>query len=212
MEEFSADAQKGKIGYLLTLVVIAAGSAAVLAPAWLPGKQLLPSEGSLAEILQMLLLAVSAALFFGASYHVGRMKPIYFGFGLGGVAAVLGELGQDVNELIAPLSTDLLLVPVFLWIAWCFVRHPKEFSRFWGLASKRPATGFLVAAVIITYVFAEIFASKAFWKASLGEQFDARIPRIVESYLELLATYFIFVAAVGFTLPVTKRAKLKKAK
>lgn len=211
MSGLPTEAKKGKIGFLFVLILIAGGSAAILAPAWLPNEvKSLPSEGSSVEILQILFLAISSALFFGASYHVGRLKPIYFGFGLGGLAATVGEIGNDIDDLIAPLSTETLLIPVFIWIGWSFLRKPKEFSRFWGYASKAPASGFLVAAIIIAYVFGEIFGSKAFWQASLGEQFDSRVPKIVEAYLGLLATYFTLVAAIGFCLPVTKKGRVRK--
>ena len=65
--------------------------------------------------------------------------------------------------------------------------------------------GFVLAAVIIVYAFSRVFGSKAFWDATLDGGHHPDTPRICQAYLELLACYFVLLAAIGFCLPLTRR-------
>lgn len=161
-------------------------------------------EDGAVEMLQLILLVLSAALFFAASPHAGRLKPIFFALGLGAVTAAIGEYAGQLEKMLH-INSDWLVFPLFFWIAWKFLMNLKAFTRFWGYASRKPAAGFMLAGVIIAYVFGEVFGSDRFWEASLGPGYDRKLPEVVESYLELLACYFIFVASLGFCLPVAKR-------
>ena len=115
--------------------------------------------------------------------------------------------GGPLESLLDPVQSEWIVWPIFLVIAFKLLKHPKAFSLFWGYASSKPAAGFLLAGIIIAYVFADVFGSTQFWQASLGAGFHPETPDIVESYLQLLACYFIFISSIGFCIPVTKRQK-----
>lgn len=208
VSDIPRDAHRGRIGFLLTLVAIAVGSILILFPAWLPNNEFNAiGEDGMVEMLQLILLIISAALFFSAAPHAGRLKPIFFALGLGGIAGAIGEYASPL-EAVVGFPSEWIVWPLLLVIGFIFLLNGKPFVRFWGYASRRPAAGFLLAGVIIAYVFGNVFGSSEFWEASLGPGYNTKVPEIVEAYLELLACYFIFVSSLGFCIPVTKREKI----
>ncbi len=211
VSEFPKDAQRVKLGFFLMLLLISLGSLLILFPAWLPDSSFnAVGEDGTVEFLQVVFLVLSGALFFATSSHTGHLRPIFIGMGLGALAAAIGEYRSTLKDLIAPVGLEWIQIPLFVVIGLLFLRNSKAFFRFWGFASNQPTTGFLLAALILAYVFGEVFGSSAFWVKSLGEGYDRQIPLIVNSYLELLACYFIFVSTLGFCLPITKRGVSKK--
>jgi hypothetical protein len=97
------------------------------------------------------------------------------------------------------------VVALIIWVVLTLARRRREFLHFVGFASRHPASGFVTAALIIVYAFSRVFGSKAFWRATLDGQHHPDTPRICQAYLELLACYFILLAAIGFCLPLTRR-------
>ncbi len=193
------------------LVLVALGSVLILFPAFLPKSSFnAVGEDGAVELLQLAFLIISAAIYFATAGHAGRLKPIFIALGLGAICAAIGEYEKPLEAIIDPIETEWIQLPILVIIGYLFIRHAKPLARFMGFASRRPTSGFLAAAVILAYVFGEAFGSKNFWEESLGTGYDERIPVIVKSYLELLACYFIFVATVGFCLPITKRTAPKE--
>ncbi len=206
MSEYPVGAKRGRLGFFLILILIALGSILILSPAKLPNTgYAVVSEDGVVEMLQLFLLILSAALYFAASSHAGRLAPMFKVFGYGAVAAAIGEYAGPLESLLDPVQSEWLVWPLFLIIIFKLLKYPKAFTLFWGYASSKPAAGFLLAGIIIAYVFAGVFGSNQFWEASLGGSFHPKTPDIVESYLELLACYFIFISSIGFCIPVTKR-------
>lgn len=187
---------------------MALGSVLVLFPAWLPEATTssLDLENSAVEILQLTLLILSLAICLAASSHAGRFRPIYQALALGCLAATLGEAPWLQDFL--PFEKDLLLIPIFGLMGLLFIKNSRETLRFIGLSARHPASGFLAAALIIIYVFADFFGSKLFWSRSLNGEVPEGLPKICAAYLELLACYFIFVGAIGFTSPLRRGREL----
>ena len=211
MNDTPPDARQ-KLGFFLVLILIAGGSLLILFPAWLPSsKYKALGEDGAVEMLQLFLLILSAALHFAAMPHAGKLSPIFSALGFGAIAAAIGEYADTIEGLIKFIKVEWIVWPLFGIIAWKIFGNLKAFSQFWGYASKKPAAGFLLAGIIIAYVFGEVFGSKEFWQASLGTTVHREIPQVVESYLELLACYFIFISSLGFCLPITNRRALNES-
>ncbi len=191
-------------GTVVNTALVGLGSVLVLFPAWLPraSPSGLDLENSAVEILQLALLLVSLAILLAASSHAGKLRPIYQALSLGCLAAAIGE-APWIGDFI-PFKEDLLLIPVLGGMTWLFVKNSRETLRFVALSARHPASGFIAAAVIIIYVFADSFGSTRFWEASLEGEVPPGLPQICSAYLELLACYFIFVGVIGFTLPLRK--------
>ena len=191
-------------GTLFSSTLVGLGSILVLFPAWLPRASTsgVDLEDSAVEILQLVLLIFSMAILLAASAHAGRFRPIYQALALGCLAAALGEASW-LDDLL-PFNPDWLLIPNLGAIIMLFIKNPRETLRFVGLSARHPASGFIAAAIIIAYVFAQFFGSHTFWEASLEGEVPSGLPQICASYLELLACYFIFVGVVGFTLPLRR--------
>jgi hypothetical protein len=194
----------GWLGALIASALVVLGSILVLFPAWLPSASTsgVDLEDSAVELLQLALLALSMCILLAASSHAGRFKPIYQALAIGCLAAFLGE-APWVGDFL-PFEEDLLLIPLLGSIAYLFLKNPRETLRFVGLSARHPASGFIAAALIIIYVFADFFGSRRFWEASLEGDVPEGLPKICSAYLELLACYFIFVGVIGFTLPLRR--------
>ena len=192
------------LGTLASTALVGLCSVLILFPAWLPRASAsgLDLENSAVEILQLALLLISMAILLAASAHAGRFRPIYQALSLGCLAATIGEVPWLEDFL--PFDKDWLLVPTLGSMALLFLKNPRETLRFVGLSARHPASGFIAAAVIIIYVFANFFGSDTFWEASLEGNVPHGLPQICSAYLELLSCYFIFVGVVGFTLPLRR--------
>ncbi len=188
-------------------VLIGLGAVLLLFPAWLPNKPRLPVEDSAVEILQSALLGFSAALFFATVPHAGSFGPIYRAWGIACLGVLVAEIGRAIDHLIDPLRHEYIMVALLAIILITLARHRKVFLRFVGLASRHPASGFMAAAVILVYAFARVFSSEAFWSATLDGQHHPDTPKVCAAYLELLACYFVLLGAIGFCIPLTRRAQ-----
>jgi hypothetical protein len=185
--------------------LISLGSVLILFPAWLPSNPGMPIEDGAVELLQLALLSLSAAFLLAASAHVGRFQPIYLGLSSATMAAAVGEFSHALGALFPDALTKWVFAPFAILAVWFFATNRREALRFTSMASRHPSSGFIAAALILIYVFSDIFGSNAFWRAALETSFDPNIPRICRGYLELLACYFIFVGVVGFCLPLKRR-------
>jgi len=181
------------------------GAILILFPAWLPDKPSLPTEDSAVEILQSALLAFASALLFATAPHAGPYRAVYRSLGLLTVAILIAEIGEAIDNIIEPLRHEVFVVALLIVIGLTLLHRRKEFLHFVGFASRHPASGFVVAAVILVYAFSRVFGSNAFWNATLDGQHHPDTPRVCRAYLELLACYFVFLGAIGYCLPITRR-------
>ena len=191
---------------LLHAALISLGSVLVLFPAWLPRGETVALENGAVELLQLALLAASAAFLMAASSHAGRFQPTYKGMSFATMAAAVAEFEDVLHHFIPSGWSKLAFVPFALVSIYYFVRYKRETLRSAGLASRHPASGFIGAALIIIYVFSRFFGSRRFWRATLEDDFPRDLPDICSGYLELLACYFILVGIVGFCLPLSRRS------
>jgi len=174
-------------------------------PAWLPNKPTMPVEDSIVEFLQLALLFGSAAFFFAAAPHAKKMKPVFRIFGFIAILVTLSEHDLLINHVINPIEWIWFLVVAGILIVARLFKHQKAFRSFIALATRTPASGFLGAALILVYLFSNIFGSNEFWLQALGQTPPDKLASTLREYLELLACYFVFVATAGFCLPLTKR-------
>ena len=192
------------VGTIVSTALVGLGSILVLFPAWLPRASTsgVDIEDSAVELLQIALLLLSMAILLAAAAHAGRFRPIYQALAIGCLAAAIGE-SPWLDDFL-PFSQEWFLLPTLGSIFFLFVKNPRETLRFVGLSARQPASGFIAAAIIISYVFAEFFGSRHFWEASLEGEVPPGLPKICSAYLELLACYFILVGVIGFTLPLRR--------
>jgi len=194
--------------WLRTILIAAAiglGAVLILFPAWLPDETNAPIEDRAVEVMQSALLAFASALLFATAPHAGPFRAVYRSLALLSVTLLIAEIEGAINDVIAPLRHEYLIVPLLIWTGLTLSRRRRATLHFIGFASRHPASGFVLAAIIIVYAFAPAFGSRAFWKTSLGTNYDPEIPSICRAYLELLACYFVLLAAIGFCLPLIRR-------
>jgi hypothetical protein len=204
----SPNARRGS-SWLRTVVrgaLICAGSIAILLPAWLPNRPSAPLERGTVELLQALLLAAAAAVFFGATAHAGANRPVCRILALALAAAVVGELEDFVSLIMGRPFPENWVVGVILLVALLTgIRHRRVVVRFVGTVGTHAGSGLIAAALLILYVFDRVIGGPRFWQAALGKAYAPEIPMICKSYLELLACYFLFIGAIGLALTLARR-------
>jgi len=186
--------------------LICAGTIAILLPAWLPNRPEAPLSRGTVEFLQALLLALAAAVMFGATAHAGRNRPVCRILALGLVAAVVGELEDFASLLMRRPFPQNWVVGVILSVALVTaVRHRRVVMQFVGTVGTHAGSGFVAAALLILYVFDRVIGGPRFWQAALGKAYAPEIPMICKCYLELLACYFLFIGTIGLALTLARR-------
>jgi hypothetical protein len=191
---------------LVRVALICAGSVAILLPAWLPNRPSVPIERGTVELLQAVLLAAGCAVFFGATAHAGRNRPVCRILALGMAAAVVGELEDFVSGVLGARFPENWVVGGILLVALITgLRHKKVVVAFVGTVGRHAGAGMIAAALLIIYVFDRVIGGRAFWLAALGPGFAPEIPLICKSYLELLACYLIFIGSIGLALTLARR-------
>jgi hypothetical protein len=191
---------------LLRILLISAGSVAILLPAWLPNKPTAPLERGTVELLQAFLLAVSAIMMFGASSHAGIYRPVCRVLGLGFMAAFAGEIEDFVSGVLHVPFPEAWIAGAFALAAIITAfRHRRVTVHFVATLGQHAGAGLIAAALLIIYVFNRVIGSTVFWKASLTDKYSSEIPRICKGYLELLACYLIFIGALGLSLTLARR-------
>ncbi len=191
---------------VVRILLICAGSVAILLPAWLPNRPEVPIERGTVELLQAALLAAAAVVMFGASSHSGPYRPVCRVMGLGFVAAFVGEIEDFVSGILGWKFPEAWVVGFILLIALITVlRHRKVMLHFLSTLGNHAGSGLIASALLIIYIFNKVIGSPKFWKAALGAAFSPTIPRICRSYLELLACYLIFIGALGLSITLARR-------
>lgn len=188
------------------LVLICAGSVAILLPAWLPNGRDVPIERGTVEFLQAALLAAATAVMLGALAHTGKYRPVCRVLALGLMAAVVGELEDFISGILGWPFPEGVVIGVILLVALITgLRHRKVMAEFFGTLGHHAGSGLIAAALLILYVFNRVVGSSRFWRATLGDGFSPDVPDICKSYLELLACYLIFLGTLGYALTLARR-------
>ncbi len=191
---------------LVRVLLICAGSVAILLPAWLPNRPSVPVERGTVELLQAFLLAGAATVVLGAASHAGVYRAVCRVMGLGLIAAFVGEIEDFVSDILGWNFPEAWVVGVILLLALVTaLRHRRVMVLFIAGLGNHAGSGLIAAALLIIYVFNRVIGGAAFWKVSLGDSFSPEIPRICKSYLELLACYLIFIGALGLSITLARR-------
>jgi hypothetical protein len=195
--------------WLRTLVraaLICIGSVAILLPAWLPNRPSAPMERGTVELLQAALLGAACAVFFGATAHCGRYRPVCRILALCLAAAVVGELEDFASLFMGQPFPENWVIGVLLLVALITgLRHRKVVVEFVGTVGRHAGAGLIGAGLLIIYVFDHVIGGRRFWQAALGPAFAPEIPLICKSYLELLACYLLFIGSIGLALTLARR-------
>ena len=85
---------------LLRVLLICAGSVAILLPAWLPDRPTVPIGRGTVELLQAFFLAAAAAVMLGAAPHAGTYRPVCRVLAMGLIAAFVGEIEDFVSGIL----------------------------------------------------------------------------------------------------------------
>lgn len=205
----SSSLRPGSVSWKKTLLrglLICAGSVTILLPAWLPNRPGAPLQRGTVELLQAGLLAASTVVMIGALAHAGSKRAVCRVMAFGLAAALVGELEDFISGMMNWPFPDAWVIGGLLFAALVTaLRHKGVMLRFFETLGHHAGAGFIGAALLIIYVFNRVIATPQFWKASLGDAFSPEIPRICNSYLELLACYLIFVGSLGLAITIGRR-------
>jgi len=184
---------------LITTVLVVLGSIGILFPAWLPDNPRLPTEESAVEGLQVALLLISAAFWFGAARPAGDHGSFYKIMGTLALAGAFGE-GDTLFEDTTQIPVEYVFGVLAVYALFLFLKSRKHFGSFITELTSHPAAGFIASAFMMIYVLARFLGTKVLWQATLGDKFHRDIPDTVQGYLELLACYLLLVGTLGLCL------------
>jgi hypothetical protein len=187
-------------------LMICGGCIGILLPAWLPNRPSVPIADGTVELLQAFLLLAAAAVMLGAAPHAMAYRPVCRFIALGLVAAFVGEIEDFISEILNRRFPEAWVIGLILLVALVTaVRHRRVMVHFAAMLGQHAGSGLIAAALLILYVFNRVIGGAAFWKAALGDAFSPEVPKICQSYLELLACYFIFIGALGLSFTLARR-------
>lgn len=190
------------------IIMICGGCVAILLPAWLPNPDDVPIERGTVELMQAFLLAGASVVVFGASAHAGAYRSVCRVLGLGLFAAFVGEIEDFISDILQwPFPEEWVIGAILLVALITVLRHRTVMMHFLATLGHHAGSGLIAGALLIIYVFNRVIGSDAFWKASLGDAFSPEVPKICESYLELLACYLIFIGALGLSITLARRSE-----
>lgn len=190
----------------MRILLICAGSVAILLPAWLPNRSSVSIERGTVELLQAMLLAAAAAVMLGASPHAGAYRPVCRILALALLAAFIGEIEDFVSGILGWKFHEVWVIGAILALALInTIRHRRVMLHFLADIGNHAGSGLIAAALLILYVFNRVIGSVTFWQVSLGAAFSPNTPKICKSYLELLACYFLFIGALGLSITMARR-------
>ncbi|MEN8772122.1 MAG: hypothetical protein ABF379_09365 [Akkermansiaceae bacterium] len=184
---------------LVSTALVLAGSFVIFFPAWLPDKPNLPTEEGIVEGLQLVLLLMTSAFWFGAAHPAGKVGPFYQIMGAITLASALGE-SDDLIEKTTHFAVEWFFFPLGLYALFKFKNHKQHLGAFIGEFVSRPAAGFFASAFMLIFVLARFLGTSLLWKASLGENYHPDVPQTVGAYLELLASYLLLIGTIGLCL------------
>lgn len=191
---------------LLRVILVCAGSIAILLPAWLPNRPSVPVERGTVELLQAVLLAAAAAVMLGALPHAGINRPVCRFLALGLLAAFIGEIEDFISEILGLKFPEGWVIGLIVVIAVITaLRHRRTMMNFFATLGNHAGSGFIGSALLIIYVFNRVIGSPKFWQACLGPASSPEVSKICKSYLELLACYLIFIGSLGLSLTLARR-------
>ena len=195
---------------LVKTTLICGGCVAILLPAWIPDRNSAQLSRGTVELLQALLLAAAAAVMLGGSPHAGHNRPVCRVLTIGLLIALVGEIDDFVTDILGRHFPEVWIVAVLLVIAIISIAKPPEdhAALFLHLGKSRGLGVDRLGAADSLRVQPrdrqlEVLAGDA------GQRPSRRKSRgSVESYLELLACYLIFIGALGLSITLARRKEL----
>ena len=193
-------------GTLVRVLLICAGTAAILLPAWLPARSSVPVDRGIVALLQATLLAAAAVVMLGAAPHAEDYRPVCRILALGLIAAFVGKMADLLSGALGKRFPEAWVVGAILFVALVSaIRHRRVMVHFLGHLGHHAGSGLVAAGLLIIYIFNRVIGSATFWKATLGIAFSTNIPKVCKSYLELLACYFLFIGTLGLSITMARR-------
>ena len=175
----------------------------ILFPAWLPDHPRLPTEESAVEGLQVALLLVAAAFWYGAARSARRTAPFYKIMAAASLAGAFGE-GEAFFESSTRIPVEYIFGALGLYALILFLKNSKALGDFITEMTSHPAAGFIASAFMMIYVMGNFLGTPVLWKATLGEAYHPDIPDTVQGYLELLACYLLLLGTLNMCLSPRK--------
>jgi hypothetical protein len=162
---------------LTRVLLVCAGSVAILLPAWLPNRPQVPIERGTVELLQAALLAAASVVMFGASSHAGYYRPVCRVLGLGFFAAFVGEIEDFVSGILKLKFPEAWVIAIILTVALVTaLRHRMPMIHFFATLGNHAGSGLIASALMIIYVFNRVIGKPGFLESHARPRLLAKHP------------------------------------
>lgn len=151
-------------------------------------------EITLTEIGQELILFVLFVFYLFISKNQVEIKEVSLLVALFFLASFIREFNFLVEHWI---YLELPVLAIFLWILIKnFRKMEKQLQRFFSI----PASSWLVAGVLVTFVFSRLFGRSKFWRLLYHDDTYRLAKAATEEGLELLGNTLMLIGAIEFLL------------
>jgi hypothetical protein len=152
------------------------------------------SELSLTEILQEVILFILCLFYLFLGIKNKNIQPLANLISLFFLISLIREFNFLLEWWFYPVFLILIIM------AWFFYRDFKKLNNASVLFLRQPASAWLMAGFIITYIFSRLFGQSDFWLLLYDENSYRLAKAAVEEGLELLGNVIMLISAIEFTL------------
>ncbi|MEM9689478.1 MAG: hypothetical protein AAF917_08370 [Pseudomonadota bacterium] len=156
------------------------------------------SEFSPIEIMQPVILAVSACLMAWVAYFCPSQRPLAFTFGGIAVGVFLREMDYVLDRLlIEKLYQVVIAVIAALLIAYLY-RHWKRFQIAVARSWPSPGLTLLFCGSVFLFSLVHLIGHEPLWQAIMGDRYVRAVKIAAEEFLELIGYLFWLVGTIEY--------------
>ncbi len=186
------------LGILLRVTAYSLMAAGVYASIWFdavhPVGEGYYGEISMTEILQEVILLFLFLFYLFSGFKNGNIKPLTNIVSLFFLISFIREFNFLLDWWFYPVLLIMLMM------AWLLYRDHKKLSSASAIFFRHPASAWLLAGFIITYIFSRLFGQSSFWRILYDENNYRLAKAAVEEGLELLGNVIMLISAIEFIL------------
>ena len=151
-------------------------------------------EISMTEILQETILFFLFLFYLFSGFKNRNIKPVTNLISLFFLISFIREFNFILEWWLYPVLLVLLIM------AWFFYRDYEKLNNASAIFFRKPASSWLLAGFMITYIFSRLFGQSGFWRILYDENNYRLAKAAVEEGLELLGNAIMLISAIDFIL------------
>lgn len=151
-------------------------------------------ELSLTEILQEIILFTLFVFYLLFGYKYRKIQPVSNIVSLFFLMSFIREFNFLIDWWLYPVLL------IFALVVWLFVRDLKKIKDSASLFFVQPASAWLLAGFLVTFIFSRLFGQSGFWLVLYDENSYRLAKAATEEGIELLGDILMFISSIEFII------------